>query len=299
MEKSKPLIALGAIFAGILLISTLNSQGTSQNTALGAVGWESAVRVEWYYTEDGKELYCSGGSGTLVRDTKTVLTAAHVITQDEEDTRTCPGAVLWVGYPVEARGMRFVWWKASISAQDDVLDVALLDVDLNNEPDGAHDASEAIALIRGGSWPVRSIAANDAGPSIGDPLHILSYPAIGSWTLTYTEGSAAGWSEIDDTEGSGKKFEYLKLDLTVAAGSSGSGVLNARGELVGVVIRGGADWESEVVDCRFNVADTNGDGEVDDRDSCVPIGGFINAALSLYDVRTFLGNHGVPVDPAD
>ena len=80
-----------------------------------------------------------------------------------------------------------------------------------------------------------------------------------------------------------------------AGGSSGAGVLNERGELVGVIIQGGADWGSDTVDCR-KLADTNEDGEVDDLDTCIRFGGFINAALSLYDVRVFLGAHGALVE---
>jgi V8-like Glu-specific endopeptidase len=273
---------------------TSSSSAASTSTSL-ATEWGSAVNIGWYYiAEDGEEYGCGGGSGTLVGDTTTVLTAAHVIAWTPEDEQSCPGAELWVGYPVEARGQYFVWWKATVTASDETLDVALLSVDLTGTPDGADDADGAIASIRDGSWGSRPIAAEDAGPNLGDPLHVLSYPGIGGYGITYTAGNAAGWAYINDEE-TGKEFEYLKLDLTIAGGSSGAGVLNDRGELVGVVIQGGADWESDVVDCR-KLADTNEDGEVTDADTCIPFGGFINAALSLYDVRVFLGQHGVLVE---
>jgi V8-like Glu-specific endopeptidase len=253
------------------------------------------VKVSWWYlADDGEEYECGGGSGTLVASTDRVLTAAHVIEWTPEDEAGCPGATLWVGYPVEARGQSFVWWKATATASDELLDVALLEVDLMPQPDGAYDATGAISSIRDGSWGVRAVAAEEGGPNLGDPLHVLAYPGIGGWGITYTSGSAAGWSVIYPDE-SENFFEYLKLDLTVAGGSSGAGVLNERGELVGVIIKGGADWNSDIVDCR-KLADTNEDGEVDEFDTCIPFGGFINAALSLYDVRVFLGRHGALVD---
>jgi hypothetical protein len=62
-----------------------------------------------------------------------------------------------------------------------------------------------------------------------------------------------------------------------------------------VIIQGGADWGSDTVDCR-KLADTNDDGEITDADTCIPFGGFINAALSLYDVRVFLGQNGTLVE---
>jgi V8-like Glu-specific endopeptidase len=253
------------------------------------------VKVSWWYlADDGEEYECGGGSGTLVASTDRVLTAAHVIEWTPEDEAGCPGATLWVGYPVEARGQSFVWWKATVTASDELLDVALLEVDLMPQPDGATDASGAVTSIRDGSWGVRAVAAEEGGPNLGDPLHVLAYPGIGGWGITYTSGSAAGWSVIYPDE-SENFFEYLKLDLTVAGGSSGAGVLNERGELVGVIIKGGADWNSDIVDCR-KLADTNEDGEVDEFDTCIPFGGFINAALSLYDVRVFLGAHGALVE---
>jgi serine protease Do len=280
--------------SALLLISCSATAGSVATTPTLATEWGSAVKVSWwYFADEGEEYECTGGSGTLVASTDRVLTAAHVVDWTPDDEAACPGAVLWVGYPVEARGQTFVWWKATVTAADDLLDVALLEVDLMPQPDGATDASGAIASIRDGSWGVRAVALDESGPNLGDPLHVLAYPGIGGWGITYTSGAAAGWSIIEPDD-SDKSFEYLKLDLTVAGGSSGAGVLNERGELVGVIIQGGADWGSDTVDCR-KLADTNEDGEIDDLDTCIPFGGFINAALSLYDVRVFLGAHGALV----
>ena len=280
--------------SALLLISCSATAGSVTTTPTLATEWGSAVKVSWwYFADDGEEYECTGGSGTLVASTDRVLTAAHVVDWTPDDEAACPGAVLWVGYPVEARGQTFVWWKATVTAADDLLDVALLEVDLMPQPDGATDASGAITSIRDGSWGVRAVALDENGPNLGDPLHVLAYPGIGGWGITYTSGAAAGWSIIEPDD-SDKSFEYLKLDLTIAGGSSGAGVLNERGELVGVIIQGGADWGSDTVDCR-KLADTNEDGEIDDLDTCIPFGGFINAALSLYDVRVFLGAHGALV----
>jgi hypothetical protein len=287
-------IILAALVTSVVLGCT-SAAGVATPAPTLATEWGSAVKVTWWYPEDdGYEYECWGGSGTLVASTDKVLTAAHVVEWTPEDEAECPGASLWVGYPVEARGQSFVWWKATVTATDELLDVALLEVDLLAQPDGADDATGAISAIRDGSWGVRAIAPESGGPNLGDPLHVLSYPGIGGWGITYTAGAAAGWAVIEPEE-SDKTFEYLKLDLTIAGGSSGAGVLNERGELVGVIIQGGADWEADTVDCR-KLADTNDDGEITDADTCIPFGGFINAALSLYDVRVFLGQHGALVE---
>lgn len=284
----------GALLTALALGCT-SAAGIATPAPKLATEWGSAVKVTWWYPEDdGYEYECWGGSGTLVASTDKVLTAAHVVEWTPEDEAECPGASLWVGYPVEARGQSFVWWKATVTATDELLDVALLEVDLLAQPDGADDATGSISAIRDGSWGVRAIAPESGGPNLGDPLHVLSYPGIGGWGITYTAGATAGWAVIEPEE-SDKTFEYLKLDLTIAGGSSGAGVLNERGELVGVIIQGGADWEADTVDCR-KLADTNDDGEITDADTCIPFGGFINAALSLYDVRVFLGQHGALIE---
>jgi S1-C subfamily serine protease len=279
-----------ALLAGIYIGSqTLGPFGDTTNesdrTALYAEELESAVQVAWFYEEDGKEWYCSRGSGTLIEDPTTVLTAAHVIELSNEDEESCPNAYLQVGYAVDPRGEFRLWWDAEVVRSDATLDIAVLKVLTNREPDGATDAIGAIERIRSGDWPVRPVATFESGPNLGDEIHAFAYPGIGGYGATYTVGSAAGWSAIEDN---GKSFEYLKLDMTVAGGSSGAGVLNEYGEVIGIVLRVGANLDSDVVTCR-KIADTNEDGEVNELDTCVPVGGFINAALSLADIRAYLG----------
>ena len=280
-----------ALLAGIYIGSqTLGAIGDTANetdrTALYAQELESAVQVAWwFYKEDGKEQYCTGGSGTLIEDPATVLTAEHVISLSEEDKERCPDAYLQVGYAVDPRGGSFLWWDAEVVRSDATLDIAVLKVLINREPEGVTGATGAIERIRSGDWPVRPVATFENGPNLGDEVHTFAYPGIGGFGTTYTVGSAAGWSAIKKN---GESFEYLKLDMTVAGGSSGAGVLNEYGEVIGIVLRVGANLDSEVVDCR-SLADTNEDGEANELDTCVPVGGFINAALSLADIRSYLG----------
>jgi hypothetical protein len=81
--------------------------------------------------------------------------------------------------------------------------------------------------------------------------------------------------------------------------------VNDRGELIGVptTLGSGADAQ-EPVDCRY-VADTNRDGDINDLDSCVPVGGFINGlrpvnlavplARAAESGEQYVGS--VPVEP--
>lgn len=277
---------LAGIYIGSQVLGTMGeATNASDRTALYAEELESAVQVAWFYDNKGEEWFCSWGSGTLIEDPSTVLTAEHVISLSEEDKESCPNAYLQVGYAVDPRGESFIWWDAEVLKSDAILDIAVLKVFTNREPDGETAAVGAIERIRSGDWSVRPVATFESGPNLGDEVHAFAYPGIGGYGATYTVGSAAGWSAIEDQ---GKSFEYLKLDMTVAGGSSGAGVLNEYGEVIGIVLQGGADYVSDIVDCR-KIADTNEDGEVNELDTCVPFGGFINAALSLADIRAYLG----------
>jgi hypothetical protein len=159
------------------------------------------------------------------------------------------------------------------------------------------DESIGFGALLAGDWPTLDVAPMEEEPQIGDPVQLYSYPGIGSFSVTYTSGHLAGWSYDDTTE---TDAGIMKLDMTVAGGSSGGGLLNSEGQLIGLVVMGGVtrypdgderndiDW----VDCR-NAADTNGDALIDDEDTCLPTGGFINGAVSLFPLRQFLIGTGV------
>ena len=271
--------------------------------------WQSAVNVDWATKNaDGSLSFCSGGSGGLVGEINQVLTNEHVI-NDSGNTGACATATLYVGYPVEPTGVYFVWWPATVRGSNTFLDLALLDVDLAStavEDDHRYPASIVLAHL----WPVYPVAT--ATPALGDPISIYSYPALGGYSMTFTAGHVAGWSwdtwtpeQIEretaawrsgySSDADGMR-DYMKLDATVAHGSSGSSVLNASGEIIGVSTLVGISHHADTVDCVI-LADTNGDGAIDDRDPCIPVGGFLNAAATLTDIRAFLADQGVRLQP--
>jgi hypothetical protein len=86
----------------------------------------------------------------------------------------------------------------------------------------------------------------------------------------------------------------MKVDLNITHGSSGSLVLNQDGDVVGLVALLGIPMgeEEDSVDCTI-LADTNLDGEIDDGDTCVSVGGFINSAVSLEQLRGYLVKYGL------
>lgn len=196
------------------------------------------------------------GSGTIVSADGLILTNAHVIDNrfDEYDT-------LGIGITRETDEAPKTEYLADVVAVDFALDLALVQI---------------AELIDGGpaprDFPFVIIGDSDA-LEIGDEIRILGYPGIGGDTITFTNGSVSGFT----AERSVGNRAWIKTDATIAGGNSGGLAVNDAGELIGVptVVGSGAGAETGYVDCRV-LEDTNNDGFLDDRDTCVTVGGFIN-----------------------
>ncbi len=131
---------------------------------------------------------------------------------------------------------------------------------------------------------------------IGDKLTILGYPGIGGETITLTDGNVSGFNRERGVEGRA----WIKTDATIAGGNSGGTAVDEDGKLIGVPTQGGSGSGGDVVDCRY-IADTNGDGVIDEKDTCVPMGGFINALrpVNLAKPLIELASRGMTTQPKD
>jgi S1-C subfamily serine protease len=230
----------------------------------------AAVEVLWgQKAPDGSLEWCYWGTGTQVIRTGLILTNEHVAAAPTPSDGCSKGDTLWVGYTDNPKSESFYWYPANILAVDSLHDLALVEVN----PQGDD--------LRG--WPVLQVAELASEPLLGDPVRVFGYPSIGGEGITFTSGNVAGWGrDYVAREDQG----ILKLDLTVAGGSSGSAVIDGQGRVVGVVKIVGVSAQ-DTVECR-KLFDTNSDGVVDDADMCVSVGGFINGAVALTPLRAFL-----------
>ncbi len=206
---------------------------------------------------DGEPLW--SGSGSIISPDGLILTNAHIVLPDRGEPEVATLLVLLTEHEDRPPRPRFY---AEVLQADPNLDLAVLRIarDLDGQPVRAADLNLPYLPL-----------GDPADLRLGDELTILGYPGIGGNTITLTKGEVAGFIE----EAPYGPRAYIKTTATLAGGNSGGAALNTRGELVAVPTRFGVDAE-EVVDCRVLV-DTNQDGVIDDRDACVPIGGFINA----------------------
>lgn len=255
------------LLAGVLLVGCVRLNFTSVSPTpdatvatpgpAGPADWDavaSAVVLVAAVDAAGETL-CSG-SGTLVDSAGTIVTNFHVV----EPAGPCAYDHLLIGLADSVRDVPSLDYTADVHAYDASLDLAVLRIS---------------GTVSGGtaSGPFPFIALGDSDAiGISDTLHVFGYPGIGGQTITSTQGEVSGFTTEAGIDGTA----WIKTDASLAGGNSGGLATDDAGRMVGVPTRAGASDASSTVDCR-RVTDTNGDGTVDESDTCVPIGGFINS----------------------
>lgn len=229
-------------------------------TALNLIPWPAVVQIEAIVEVDGQEMVGWSGSGTIISSDGLILTNAHVVLSD----RFYQVKDLLVSLTVAEDSPPVRSYYASIVQADEALDIAVI------KP---HQDLKGNAL----NYSLLNLPFVPLGDSdelgLGETIMILGYPGIGGDTITLTRGEVSGFTA---EEGYGNRA-YIKTSGTIAGGNSGGLAVNERGELIGVPTAvGSGDESDDVVDCR-PLMDTNRDGYIDDNDTCVPTGGFINA----------------------
>jgi len=227
----------------------------------------AAVQLQALNLETGTRSVVWTGSGTLISADGLILTNAHVV-----DNRGGEYEQLGVAVLERTDQAPRLNYLAEIAAIDYGIDLAV--VRIVGNLDGSSARVELPFVQLGDSDRVE----------IGDPIRILGYPGIGGETVTFTEGAISGFTSERGIEGRA----WLKTDATITGGNSGGMGLNQQGELVAIptTLGSGAE-EGGLADCR-QLVDTNRDGVVDSDDTCVPLGGFINALRPVALARPLI-----------
>ena len=199
------------------------------------------------------------GSGTVVDTVGTIVTNFHVV----EQSPICPHDQIGVAVAESSGSVPDLAYVAELLVFDSALDLAVVRIAATIDGGAVSDPFEPIVL--GDSDQVE----------LGDQIQVIGFPGIGGETVTFTTGSVSGFAETPE----GGERSWLKTDATIAGGNSGGLAADADGRFVGIPTRAGSG-DGEIVDCRI-ITDSNGDGELSQDDSCVPIGGFINGIRPL------------------
>jgi serine protease Do len=242
----------------------------------------ATVRIVLMKKSSGKLVPLGSGSGTILSKDGLILTNCHVadpvaIGYPEEDN---PDALVIELVDTEDQPP-VPMYTAKLLASDATLDLAVIKIDKNL--DGSPVNSASLNL------PFTQIGDSDT-VQFGDPVYVFGFPGIGGQTITYTSGSVSGF---DTMEPIGNRA-WMKTDATIAGGNSGGLAANTRAQIIGVPTRLGTSSATNMTDCR-QIADTNGDGVINEKDTCVPTGGFINAIRPVNWAKALIeaGQKGV------
>ena len=209
-----------------------------------------------------------GGSGTIFIDEFHVLTSNHVVSSDGD----CSVEELFVETINQLDMAPVRTHSAEILAVDENADLAILKI-------------TPIGVFSKTLKPVK--VANTS--NIGDLIIAIGFPSIGGDSVTVTRGEISGYANFEG-------IQWIKSSVSISGGNSGGGVFDSSGGLVGVPTMVGTAGVENATDCRPD-RDTNGDGEINKDDRCVPVGGFINSLSPVKRALDLANANGLRVTP--
>jgi S1-C subfamily serine protease len=222
----------------------------------------SIVSINVY--EDGRPCYV--GSGSVVGDGMHVLTNHHVITSDED----CTIDEIRVQTVKNSGDRPEDSFIGTVLASDEDMDLALLTIKPidNNAP-----------VLR----PLELATTN----TVGQDIVVVGFPAIGGDSVTVSKGIISGFTFLYGVQ-------WIKTDAAVSGGNSGGAALDSKNRLIGIPTMASQSTDGEVTDCR-KAADTNGDGVVDERDTCVGVGGSFALMATSATAIKFAKSQGLNI----
>ncbi|HNB52137.1 MAG TPA: trypsin-like peptidase domain-containing protein [Anaerolineales bacterium] len=211
----------------------------------------------------GQLQYLYIGSGTIISADGLILTNAHVASPASQGNFDYePDALIVAILEDESKPPRETYF-ADLLAVDGFLDLAVIKIATTLDGSPVNPADLHFDFVELG---------NSDDMHLGDTINIFGFPGIGGATITFTKGSVSGFTSEDPI---GDRA-WIKTDATIAGGNSGGLGANDLGQIIGIPTIASSGASGDVTDCRV-IQDTNGDGYLDNSDTCIPIGGFINA----------------------
>jgi serine protease Do len=222
----------------------------------------ATVQIFGLFNEGGDLVPGYVGSGTLLSPYGLILTNAHVASPASQGDSANEPDALGIALVVQEDKPAVPSYIARVLAVDGFLDLAVIQIVSTIDGSNVEQSSLNLPYVQLG---------NSDSVHVGDELNIFGFPAIGGNTITFTKGTVSGFSSEDQI---GDRA-WIKTDTTISGGNSGGLAADNNGQIIGVPTIAAASRDSETSDCRV-VQDTNGDGQIDNNDTCVPIGGFLN-----------------------
>ena len=242
MERSKHRIGrrLTALVAVATLSVACGGGGSSPGSPPAAPAAPSASQVAFdlskieasvayiqtqgtFVTADGAKEQIYSGSGFVVDSSGLIVTNNHVVTG---------GA----------------FWKVSVGSDKTLLDAQLL---------GVSECSDLAVLKVSGTYPALVMSATN--PTVGEQIYVAGHPNGDPYTLT--NGIVAKPAAPSETSWASVKNE-IQITAQTFPGNSGSPVIDAAGEVVGVQYSGGTPG-SPIAGESFAIASSEAKGIID------------------------------------
>lgn len=137
------------------------------------------------------------GSGIAITRNGLILTNEHTVRQCDV-------------YQVVLDSTRTL--KATVRAADKVKDLALLAVEE--------------------SFPMAATVRQDAAPKLGEPVAVIGYPLV----QVLSAQPNVSFGHVNSTVGIKGNREQMQIDVPIQRGSSGGPVLDAAGQVIGIVV---------------------------------------------------------------
>jgi serine protease Do len=227
----------------------------------------ATVQILMCYNVNGKLTPKYQGSGTIISSTGMILTNAHVASPASQGEPDIEPDALVIGVIDKEDKPPVFSYIAKVKAVDGFLDLAVIQITTTLDGTTVDPNSLNLPFVKLG---------NSDKLHVGDPIDVIGFPVIGGETITFTTGIVSGFTQ---EAGLGDRA-WIKTDAGISGGNSGGLGANAAGLIIGVPTQLGSGTGSNFVDCR-RIADTNGDGVIDEKDSCVPAGELLNALRSI------------------
>lgn len=262
------------------------SQGGAQQRDSSKAQWRAVVQlgpVALVKNKKGKQevRFFGWGSGTVLTRDGLILTNYHVVdvsdlaqeVRGDKNIKVLEDkmAVLFTRQPDQPPVAMFI---ADVVDALPNLDLAIVRITSNLSGEAIDPESLDLPFIELGDSDTVEIE---------DVLRIYGYPSIGGNTITFTRGNVSGFDSEEGVRGRA----WIKTDATISGGNSGGTALNDAGQIVGVPTQAKVASADRATDCR-RIQDTNGDGRIDETDTCIPIGGFINALRPVNLAREMI-----------
>ena len=234
----------------------------------------STVQIYGLFNRNGSLTPGYVGSGTVISPDGMILTNAHVADPASiGDVESHPDA-LAVGLVTSEDKPAVFSYLAQVVAIDGYLDLAVIRISSALDGSSINPANLNLSYV-----PV----GDSDQVHVGDHVNIYGFPAIGGETITYTDGNISGFTSEDKV---GDRA-WIKTDAAISGGNSGGLAANDAGYIIGVPTQVSSGAGGDITDCRV-IQDTNGDGVLNNQDTCVPVGGFINGLRPVNLARALI-----------